>query len=57
MKIDELISELEQVREEHGNLEVEVTKHDSQKGNIIKFDSVEPHPELVTVKLKNSIYF
>jgi len=60
MKIDELISELEQVKEEHGNLEVctmsEVTggfasllKLKKQKGTIksSRFDEIKKKTELI----------
>jgi hypothetical protein len=57
MKIDELIQKLESVREEHGNLEVEVQKHGDQPSNAIFFDEVNAMPEVDKVKLRESVYF
>jgi len=45
MKIDELISELEQVKEEHGNLEV--WSMDEYKQNLDKFLVEEENDSLI----------
>lgn len=39
MKIDELINLLEQKKEEHGNIEVETTKHAQEGDRVVQWES------------------